>query len=423
MFSIFTSESEEALVLMVGSEIVMYYQDTDGNPREDGIISFGVSTNDLMWHRIGISVKGDSVTLIFDCTKQITKQLQRKPGSKIETDGLILTGVQLDEIEEYFTGDVQLLMIADRPDSAYELCTAFVPNCPGDGSSYTSSSHTYTDASGTVHHTSSSSSSSSSFNGGEGSQGDAQRPANWEREDSEAARQSGNSYIRSSSSRSEAENIGGSRSESSSRGSSSSSSGGSRSSSGGSESGNSRSASRDMGLSGSIGLSGPSGQTSMNRDVQDVSAEADGLNSEDDYYDTLNSEDDQEQSIKKNKTVTFTKIPVGKTDPGFDSAGLNGGRPEAEGPPNGASMNKTTTTTTSSTSGSNGSSTTNTVVQTQSNTNTVRVRANPGPRGYSGLQGEKGDSGPSGDIGRDGLNGQPGPVGAPGHVFMVPVSF
>lgn len=103
VFSIFTSESEEALVLMVGSEVVMFYQDTEGNPREDGIINFGVSTNDLKWHRIAISVKGDSVTLIFDCTKQITKQLQRRPGSKIEVDGLILTGVQLDETEEYFT--------------------------------------------------------------------------------------------------------------------------------------------------------------------------------------------------------------------------------------------------------------------------------------------------------------------------------
>lgn len=102
MFSIYTSESEESLVLFVGSEIAVVYQDSVGTLIEDNLMKFDASTNDLEWHRIGISFKGDSITLIFDCTNQITKKLQRSSNPKIATDGLIFMGVQLDEEEDYF---------------------------------------------------------------------------------------------------------------------------------------------------------------------------------------------------------------------------------------------------------------------------------------------------------------------------------
>lgn len=83
----------------------------------------------MEWHRIGISFKGDSITLIFDCSKQITKKLQRTSNPRIATDGLIFMGVQLDEDEDYFMGDIQTLFITDKPDSAYEVCNKFAPNC------------------------------------------------------------------------------------------------------------------------------------------------------------------------------------------------------------------------------------------------------------------------------------------------------
>lgn len=88
--------------MFVGSEIAVVYQDSEGNLVEDNLISFDASTNDLAWHRLGISVKGDSITLIFDCTKQITKKLQRTANPRIAIDGLIFMGVQLDEEDEYF---------------------------------------------------------------------------------------------------------------------------------------------------------------------------------------------------------------------------------------------------------------------------------------------------------------------------------
>lgn len=70
---------------------------------EDNLINFNASTNDMKWHRVAISVKGDSITLIFDCNQQITKRLTRSPTSHISTDGLLFMGIQLDEEEEYFT--------------------------------------------------------------------------------------------------------------------------------------------------------------------------------------------------------------------------------------------------------------------------------------------------------------------------------
>lgn len=100
VFSIYNSESEESLIFYVGSEISLLYQDEV--LVEDNLISFDASINDLDWHRIGISVKGDSITLIFDCTKQITKKITRSAMSRIQTDGLLFMGVQLDEEEEYF---------------------------------------------------------------------------------------------------------------------------------------------------------------------------------------------------------------------------------------------------------------------------------------------------------------------------------
>lgn len=129
VFSIYNSDSEEIFSFFVGSEIAIVYQDVNGPLVEDNLIAFEADTNDLKWHRIAFSFKGDSVTLIYDCTRQITKKLTRSAKPKISTDGLIFMGVQLDEEDEYFIGSIQTLLLTDRPDSAYEICTKFSPNC------------------------------------------------------------------------------------------------------------------------------------------------------------------------------------------------------------------------------------------------------------------------------------------------------
>ena len=102
VFSMYNQDSEENLVVFVGSEIAVVYQDANGAVLDDNLINFEADTNDLKWHRIGISFKGDSITVIFDCTQQITKKLPRSTNPKLALDGLIFMGVQLDEEEEYF---------------------------------------------------------------------------------------------------------------------------------------------------------------------------------------------------------------------------------------------------------------------------------------------------------------------------------
>ena len=44
---------------------------------------------------MGFSAKGDAVTLILDCKKQITRELVRQTTSKISTTGIVLIGQQL----------------------------------------------------------------------------------------------------------------------------------------------------------------------------------------------------------------------------------------------------------------------------------------------------------------------------------------
>lgn len=46
LFSIYSSESEEVLSLLVGTDIALYYQDTEGNPKSDPVVSFGVNIDD-----------------------------------------------------------------------------------------------------------------------------------------------------------------------------------------------------------------------------------------------------------------------------------------------------------------------------------------------------------------------------------------
>lgn len=75
------------------------------------------------------------MTLILNCNRHITKPLRRSVGVQLPTDGLIFTGIQMDDdadgADEMFIGDLQMLLIADRPDEAFFLCTKYSPNCPG----------------------------------------------------------------------------------------------------------------------------------------------------------------------------------------------------------------------------------------------------------------------------------------------------
>lgn len=50
------------------------------------------------WHKLGISVKGNSATAILDCSQQDTKEVSRDK-EDLKTDGIILYGQEIDDSE------------------------------------------------------------------------------------------------------------------------------------------------------------------------------------------------------------------------------------------------------------------------------------------------------------------------------------
>lgn len=129
IFTIYSDESEEVLSLSIGPEILFSYEQIDAGFNQHNDINFGIGINDNKWHRVGLSVKGTSVTLNLDCSKQVNRRVERSLGSSIATNGLILTGVQMSNDDGFFIGDVQMMSIFDTPDAGYEVCTKYVTEC------------------------------------------------------------------------------------------------------------------------------------------------------------------------------------------------------------------------------------------------------------------------------------------------------
>merc|ERR1712142_398557 len=90
-------------------------------------VRFNIKMEPGKWHRLGISIKGNSATAILDCNQQDTREIKR---NKIQqkTDGVILFGQEIDDTD-YFDGDIQHLMIVPNPEAAYNLCSEYIPDC------------------------------------------------------------------------------------------------------------------------------------------------------------------------------------------------------------------------------------------------------------------------------------------------------
>ena len=80
------------------------------------------------WHRLGISVKGNSITAIIDCKKQQNREIDRAPGDTIANDGIVLMGQEIED-NTFFEGQIQQLLFVPTPEAAYELCKQYVPDC------------------------------------------------------------------------------------------------------------------------------------------------------------------------------------------------------------------------------------------------------------------------------------------------------
>nr|CAH7728115.1 unnamed protein product [Callosobruchus chinensis] len=162
LFTLYSRDGDEQLSVNIGSDITLYYEDTEELPLENNLIPFGVAIDDGEWHRLGFSIKGDSITLLQDCNNTVTKSLLRGKRSKLSIDGIISIGYEL-AAESYYNGDVQMLKIATTPDEAYEMCSKYAPDCEVIYSRY---ADTFMSSRGSSHSSSRSSSSfgTSSFN-------------------------------------------------------------------------------------------------------------------------------------------------------------------------------------------------------------------------------------------------------------------
>lgn len=136
LFSIYSAENKKVLALTVGADVALFYEDPEGCPLVMDLHSFGVDIADDRWHRLGLSVKGDSMTLIVDCERQVTRPLKRRPGVAVAVDGLIFTGIQMQEEESMFVGDIQTFVVANTPDEAFYICTKYAPDCVSGGESH-----------------------------------------------------------------------------------------------------------------------------------------------------------------------------------------------------------------------------------------------------------------------------------------------
>ena len=75
LFSIYSAEGNEVFTMKIARRLRLTYQ---GRSSDKGHrVKFGAKLADAKWHRLAISVKGNSITAIADCKKQQTRAIDR----------------------------------------------------------------------------------------------------------------------------------------------------------------------------------------------------------------------------------------------------------------------------------------------------------------------------------------------------------
>lgn len=98
LVSIYDDGGQEQLILSLGKDVTLFYDTSeDVNDVEREPISFGEDISDGEWHRLSLSVKGNTVTLLLDCKREITKELKRNISESINVNGIVIIGQQLME--------------------------------------------------------------------------------------------------------------------------------------------------------------------------------------------------------------------------------------------------------------------------------------------------------------------------------------
>ena len=126
IFTFYNLEGKEILSLKIGRRFKLYYQGIKSSRRQ--VIKFGGRLADGEWHRLGLSVKGNSITAIIDCQKQQNREIDRPPGDTIASDGVVLMAQEIED-NTFFQGQIQQLLFVPSPEAAYELCKQYLPDC------------------------------------------------------------------------------------------------------------------------------------------------------------------------------------------------------------------------------------------------------------------------------------------------------
>uniref|UniRef100_A0A3B1JQS9 Laminin G domain-containing protein n=1 Tax=Astyanax mexicanus TaxID=7994 RepID=A0A3B1JQS9_ASTMX len=129
LLSIYNEQGIQQLGLEVGRSPVFLYEDHLGKPGpEDYPLFRGINLADGKWHRVAVSVHKQSITMMVDCKKKITRTLSRSPNPIIDTKGIVVFGTRILD-EEVFEGDIQQLMIVADHRAAFDYCEHYSPDC------------------------------------------------------------------------------------------------------------------------------------------------------------------------------------------------------------------------------------------------------------------------------------------------------
>ncbi|XP_032706486.1 collagen alpha-2(XI) chain-like isoform X2 [Lontra canadensis] len=131
LLTLYSAQGVQQLGLELGRPFRFLYEDQTGQPQPPAQPVFrGLSLADGKWHRVAVAVKGQSVTLIVDCKKRVTRPLPRSARPLLDTHGVIIFGARILD-EEVFEGDIQELVIAPGVQAAYESCEQKELECEG----------------------------------------------------------------------------------------------------------------------------------------------------------------------------------------------------------------------------------------------------------------------------------------------------
>ncbi|XP_031425940.1 collagen alpha-1(XI) chain-like [Clupea harengus] len=108
LFSIYNEHGIQQMGVEVGRSPVFLYEDQHGNPAaEDYPLFRGINLADGKWHRVALSVEKNTVTMIVDCKKKISKALDRSDHAVISTDGIAVFGTRILDDNVYEVSEIE----------------------------------------------------------------------------------------------------------------------------------------------------------------------------------------------------------------------------------------------------------------------------------------------------------------------------